>query len=90
MPALFQPGKIVFTPAAMEVLSQPGAEFRTLLARHLTGDWGDLDAHDKAENDYSVKHGYRILSVYNVLGQRVYILTEADRSATTFLLPSDY
>lgn len=90
MPALFELGQIVFTPGAVELLSKPGAQFRTLLARHATGDWGNLSDADKAENDLSVKEGYRIFSMYEVLGEKLYIITEADRSATTFLLPSEY
>jgi hypothetical protein len=67
-----------------------------LLARHAHGDWGDdLDNFDRRQNDTAVKEGYRILSAYNVPtgnGEttRIWIITEADRSVTTVLLPSEY
>jgi hypothetical protein len=61
-----------------------------LLRRHLSGDWGELDAHDRRENARSLKHGFRVLSSYPVGGQKVWIITEADRSSTCLLLPSEY
>jgi hypothetical protein len=61
------------------------------LRRHLRGDWGGLDAHDIAENDYSLAHGFRLLSSYRTTaGETLWIITEADRSATTLLLPEKY
>jgi hypothetical protein len=87
---LFSPGQIVFTPGAMDLLSQPGARFMYLLYRHLHGDWGDLDEGDKAENNLSVREGFRILSAYKIGSEKIWIITEADRSVTTFLLPSEY
>lgn len=86
---LFPLGQVVMTPAAMEVVDKVTI-MASLLARHVTGDWGDLNAEDKRENDLSVKEGYRILSAYHVGGQKVWVITEADRSVTTILLPSDY
>ena len=62
-----------------------------LLLRHVIGDWGDLDDEDKKENELSVKDGFRILSAYKLeTGVKVWVITEADRSTTTFLLPSEY
>jgi hypothetical protein len=87
---LFLPGQVVFTPGALDFMDKNDVNFMNLLLRHLTGDWGDLDAADKKENDFSVLNGYRILSSYNVDGGKVWIITEADRSATTFLLPDEY
>jgi len=59
--------------------------------RHSRGDWGDLDAEDAKENELSVREGFRILSNYALrTGERIWVITEADRSATTFLLPSEY
>lgn len=61
------------------------------LERHVRGDWGDLCAEDVAENEYAVAHGLRILSSYTTsAGDRIWLITEADRSATTFLLPDEY
>ncbi len=59
--------------------------------RHLTEDWGELSDTDKAENELSVREGFRILSAYNLrTGVKFWIITEADRSVTTFLLPGEY
>ena len=84
---LFNLGYVVMTPgaAALEV------DFIPYLVRHASGDWGDLDAFDKQQNDLAVKQGLRILSAYNTdAGTRFWIITEADRSATTVLLPEEY
>jgi hypothetical protein len=86
---LFPLGSIVTTPGALELFSQ-GVDLHQLLIRHWSGDWGDLSAHDKKENDLSVKEGFRILSSYDTEGGKIWIITEADRSVTTFLLPSEY
>jgi len=87
---LFKLGQIVSTPGAKEALSQPGVDWMALLMRHSTGDWGDLDAEDKRANDDAVMNGDRILSAYNLsTGARIWIITEADRSATRFLLPEE-
>jgi len=81
---------VVMTPgaAALEV------DFSPYLARHTQGDWGELDHFDKQQNETAVKAGYRILSAYTVpIGddetERIWIITEIDRSATTVLLPSE-
>jgi hypothetical protein len=61
------------------------------LARHAIGDWGDLEPTDVAENEHSVAHGFRLLSSYQTsAGEKLWIITEADRSATTLLLPEEY
>ncbi len=85
-----EPGRVVATPGALEVLALAGVEPHELLRRHLSGDWGELDAHDRRENARSLKHGFRVLSSYPVGGQKVWIITEADRSSTTLLLPEEY
>jgi len=57
----------------------------------VNGDWGEVPEEDKQENEFSVEHGFRILSAYTTsAGDRIWILTEADRSATTTMLPSEY
>ncbi len=62
-----------------------------LLARHQRGDWGEVSPQDAAENLFAVTHGLRVLSAYTLQnGTRIWILTEADRSATTILLPDEY
>jgi len=59
--------------------------------RHQDGDWGDLCEADRQENEFSLIHGFRLLSAYHLnSGAQIWIITEADRSATTILLPSEY
>ena len=90
---LFPFGRCVATPAALDGLhrQRPPATPHQLLARHGTGDWGELDPEDAAANNYAVHHGERLLSSYRLADSTiVWIITEADRSATTVLLPEDY
>jgi hypothetical protein len=88
---LFPLGRIVATPgalAALERAKQPAACF---VSRHAIGDWGELEPRDAAENEYGRAHGLRLLSSYTtVAGEKLWIITEADRSATTVLLPEEY
>ena len=87
----FPPGRVVATPAALELLGRYGKTPREYLDRHLAGDWGDLDAHDYRENERALKTGARLFSAYAVSPlNRLWIITEADRSSTCLLLPSDY
>ena len=60
------------------------------LGRHAEGDWGDLCTEDKEENELSIKEGFRLLSAYQYQDQKIWIITEADRSATTVLFPDEY
>jgi hypothetical protein len=60
-----------------------------LLERHRTGDWGDVPEEDARENEVAVRYGFRVLSSYRVAGKRLWVITEADRSVTTLLLPSE-
>jgi hypothetical protein len=87
----FPVGRVVATPgalAALEKAEQLPAEF---LDRHVNGDWGDVPDADKHENELSVEQGFRILSSYTTsTGDRIWILTEADRSATIVMLPEEY
>lgn len=89
----FSPGQIVLTPGALEAMSECACEPHTLLDRHLSGDWGDLDPEDAAMNDQALEVGEegRILSSYLIAPEvKVWIITEWDRSVTTLLLPSEY
>ena len=70
----------------VDILREIGA----LLARHRSGDWGDIPAEDAAMNDQALINDTRLMSVYVLLGFKVWIITEADRSVTTVLLPEDY
>jgi len=74
----------------MGVLGEEVEGFLSLVARHVTGDFGDVCAEDGERNREAIKHGDRIFSSYLVGEQKVWVITEADRSLTTLLLPSDY
>lgn len=88
---LFPLGMMLCTQGAKDAIEEAEETFEGLLNRHMTGDWGDLCAEDKQENETSLKQGFRILSAYNLsTGVKIWLITEADRSATTFLLPSEY
>lgn len=88
---LFRPGHILATPGALAAISASGNLLFDLLMRHLTGDWSELDEHDRRENELSLQNGWRILSSYRLnSGMRVWLITEADRSCTTLLLPDEY
>lgn len=89
MRQLFDTGQIVATQGAL-ILSERGEDLFGYLVRHLSGDWGDLDDEDKRENEFSLKNGFRILSAFNTSSGKLWIITEADRSVTTFLLPEEY
>ena len=84
-------GRIVATPGALEALARAGQDAELFLEKHASGDWGQVDEHDRAENDYGLAHGFRILSSYRTAaGDTLWIITEADRSSTCLLLPDDY
>ncbi len=88
---LFPLGRLVATPGALALIRHAGERLLpTLLERHRSGDWGEVPAEDVRENEVSVRHGFRIISSYWVAGERLWIITERDRSATTLLLPSEY
>jgi hypothetical protein len=90
--SLFPLGQVVSTPGAIEALNTEGIGARVLLERHVSGDWGNLSEDDRLENELSVKEGFRILSAYTLprTSVRLWIITEADRSVTTLLLPDEY
>ncbi|MBN9338655.1 MAG: type I restriction endonuclease subunit M [Comamonadaceae bacterium] len=103
--AKFPLGQIVATPGALELLQETGFSAAALISRHVHGDWGDLCEEDRTENDYAVTRRLRILSCYRLVDverlaatprdkrsslSTLWIITEADRSVTTLLLPSDY
>jgi hypothetical protein len=89
--SLFSPGQIVATPRALALLERLQMSPTEFLLRHLRGDWGDLCQEDKTENELSLKHGFRLLSSYAVTdAETLWIITEADRSVTTLLLPAEY
>ena len=91
-PLLFSLGKIVSTPGALDALARANQQPHDFLNRHAAGDWGaELSEEDKAENEYSLEHGFRILSSYKTAaGDKLWLITESDRSVTTLLLPEEY
>jgi hypothetical protein len=99
--ARFALGQVVATPGALALLERHGVGALGFLARHASGDWGACDAHDARENDLAVAHGLRVFSAYPIAPEAVaarrghgegvlWIITEADRSATTLLTPDEY
>jgi hypothetical protein len=89
--ARFPLGRVVATPGALKALEEANQNAFELLERHQAGDWGDLCEEDKDENEFSVLNGFRILSAYRTRNDvKIWIITEADRSATTLLLPHEY
>ena len=87
----FSLGQVVSTPGALDALARAGQDAWQFIGRHVAGDWGELDEHDRRENELSLREGFRILSAYNLSdGTKIWIITEADRSATTILLPEEY
>jgi hypothetical protein len=83
-------GRVVATPGALNLLLGAGGHPFDYLARHATGDWGDLCTFDRRQNEIALRDGYRVLSSYPVGMEHVWIITEADRSVTTILLPKEY
>lgn len=82
-------GQVVATPNAMKTI--PDEEILNALMRHVQGDWGELDSEDRTSNDRALKHGGRLFSAYiSIQKNKFWIITEADRSSTTILLPEDY
>ena len=87
---LFPLGRLVATLGAIDLLRSAGGDLLpALLERHQSGDWGDVPEEDARENEVSVRYGFRVVSSYWVAGERLLVITERDRSATTLLLPSD-
>ena len=89
--ARFTLGRTFITPGAKEVIEAAGQTAIEFLRRHMSGDWGELSNADVKENELSLEKGFRLLSRYQTTnGEWLWIITEADRSATTILLPSEY
>lgn len=86
----FQLGRVLATPGALAVLERVEVTPSSLLRRHVRGDWGDLCPEDRQANEEALKVGSRLLSSYKVADDKVWVITEADRSATTLLLPEEY
>src|SRR5262249_32964915 len=89
----FRPGRLVATPRARQALEDAGDPTMGmgLLQRHLEGDWGEVSEEDQEANNSALKYGGRLLSSYRIgNGVELWVITEADRSVTTVLLPDEY
>jgi hypothetical protein len=90
-PGRFDLGQLAMTPGAGEAMQTAGHIPPEFLLRHKQGDWGEVDEDDRQENELSVREGMRVLSAYSTrLSDKLWVITEWDRSATTLLLPSEY
>lgn len=87
----FPLGTLLATQGALKALESAGDDPADFILRHIMGDWGELGAADKKENDHALQKGFRLLSSYRLSnGQKLWVITEADRSCTTLLLPEEY
>ncbi len=87
----FELGQNVATPGALAALKKAGQQPGEFLTRHVNREWSDLPDDDRKENDYSLEHGFRLLSSYRTnADDRLWIITESDRTVTTILLPEEY
>lgn len=84
---LFELGYVCRTPGTYSLNMR---ELLACLHKHEIGDWGEVSEGDKKLNEESLKEGYRLMSAYTVNGTKIWIITEADRSVTTILLPEEY
>ena len=87
--SLFELGRTVGTATAVALLGEAGVAAQSLLERHHRGDWGDLTEDDRQRNEEALVEGGRLLSVYFVRDEKIYVITEADRSATTIMLAGE-
>lgn len=88
---LFELGQVVATPGALSTLAQAEVDPASLITRHVTGDWGDMVEEDKMANEEAVTYGHRVFSAYQLeSGEKIWVITEWDRSYTTILLPDEY
>jgi hypothetical protein len=84
-------GRVVATPGALDALGDARESALGFLARHASRDWGEVPPEDWEENEFSVQRELRVLSAYSLRnGMKIWIITEADRSVTTILLPEEY
>jgi hypothetical protein len=89
---LFKLGEVVATPGALRAIEKNNIDTWSLLQRHANGDWGCVPEEDKLENKLGIENGFRVMSSYplNDRGDKLWIITEADRSSTCLLLPDEY
>lgn len=88
--ALFRLGSAVATPGALQFCERHKINPLFLLSRHMAGDWGDLSADDVVANAHAIQHELRVFSSYKFGDDKIWVMTEADRSSTCTLLPDEY
>jgi hypothetical protein len=91
--AKFPLGMTVITPGVLALLKfpmMPAVEVSPFINRHASGDWGNVHPDDVGANEHSLEEGSRLMSVYELYGEKIWIFTEADRSVTTVMLPDEY
>ena len=88
---LFNLGQVVATPGALAALEEAGQSPIEFLQRHQTGDWSEMVKEDQEENKRAIEQGFRVFSAYKLsTGQKLWVITEWNRSVTTLLLPLEY
>jgi hypothetical protein len=87
---LFEPGVVVGTPGTVPIMDRHNLNPYIIIARHVSGDWGDVGTEDALSNEEALKHGARLMSVYKFGDDSLWVITEADRSSTTILTPDEY
>lgn len=86
----FDVGGLALTPGAWRKMQQVGVDVIELIGRHQGGDWSEMEMEDVQENEYSLANNLRVFSSYTYQDVKFWVITEADRSQTTILLPSEY
>lgn len=87
---MFQLGVLVATRGVVEFCKEHDIDMLRIVTRHLRGDWSDMDPEDQVANMMAIRTGGRIFGSYSFPAGKVWIITEASRESTTFLLPSEY
>jgi hypothetical protein len=90
MENLFPLGKVSLTHGVNDLIQGQHEVLNSFLIKHVSGEWGVLDDDDRLSNEEALKHGGRLLSVYELNEVKIWIVTEADRSCSTFLLPWEF
>lgn len=88
--AKFQTGRVLITPGASDLMEEHGRNPLEFIERHVNKDWGDIPEDDIPRNNQALIDGTRIISAYKIGEEKIWIITEADRSATTILLSEEY
>jgi len=87
---IFELGRVVATAGVAQFVEDAKLDLTPLLRRHHAGDWGEVGKEDWESNEAALKNGGRLLSAYDLSGHRVWVITEADRSATSIMFPDEY